>query len=105
MDTTVDLPHVDKARCQTLAQRIDVELLETLAWSFRAGYMAQDRKTIAIETAVTRLDLAKFFVIAWEMKMLTDAQYARISEHLVEASKMLVGWKAYVEKKTPVKQS
>ncbi|HEY4520793.1 MAG TPA: four helix bundle protein [Candidatus Paceibacterota bacterium] len=100
------LPHVDKAKRQTLAQRIDAELLETLAWSFRAGYMAQDRKTIAIETAVTRLDLAKFFlVIAWEMKMLTDAQYARISEHLVEASKMLVGWKAYVEKKTPVKQS
>jgi hypothetical protein len=33
--------------------------------------------------------------------MLTDAQYAQLSEYLVEASKMLVGWKHYIEKKTP----
>lgn len=96
------LPHVDKAKRQTLAQRIDTELLETLACSFRAAYVKEDRKITLIETALARLDLAKFFlVIGWEMKMLTDAQYSQLSEYLVEASKMLVGWKNYLEKKTP----
>ena len=96
------LPHVDKARRQTLAQRIDSELLETLAYSFRASYLKDERKILAIETALARLDLAKFFlIIGWEMKMMTDAQYAQLSEYLVEASKMLVGWKNYLEKKTP----
>ena len=91
-----------KAHRQTLAARIDAELLETLAQSFRAGYLKGDRKITAVETAIGRLDLAKFFlIIAWETKILTDSQYAQISEYLVEASKMLVGWKAYIEKKTP----
>ncbi len=95
------LPHVDKARRQTLAQRIDSELLETLEHSFRAGYVRDERKISALETAIGRLDLAKFFLlIAWEMSMLTDAQYRHISEHLIEASKMLSGWKSYMEKKT-----
>ncbi|MEK7092859.1 MAG: four helix bundle protein, partial [Patescibacteria group bacterium] len=96
------LPHVDKARRQTIAQRIDIELLEALAYSFRAAYLQGERKIAAIEAALAHLDLAKFFlVIAWEMKMLTDSQYAQLSEYLVEASKMLVGWKNYIEKKTP----
>lgn len=77
-------------------------MLETLACSFRATYLREDRKIAAIEAALARLDLAKFFlVIGWEMKMLTDSQYAQLSEYLVEASKMLVGWKNYSEKKTP----
>lgn len=60
------------------------------------------RQIAALETAIGRLDLAKFFLlIAWEMAVLTDAQYQHISEHLVEASKMLTGWKSYYsEKKT-----
>jgi hypothetical protein len=96
------LPHVDKARRQTIAQRIDAELLETLAYSFRATYLKDARKVAAIETALAHLDLAKFFlIIGWEMKMLTDTQYAQLSEYLAEASKMLVGWKNYIEKKTP----
>ncbi len=99
------LPHVAKAHRQTIAQRIDSELLETLAQSFRAGYLPYERKLIAIGTALARLDLAKFFlVIAWEMSVLTDSQYARLSEYLVEASKMLVGWKTYTEKKTPARK-
>jgi hypothetical protein len=95
------LPHIDKVRRQTLARRIDAELLETLAQSFRAGYLREEHKMLALETAIGRLDLAKFFLlIAWEMAVLTDAQYRHISEHLVEASKMLTGWKSYSEKKT-----
>ncbi|MBI5645183.1 four helix bundle protein [Candidatus Kaiserbacteria bacterium] len=95
------LPHVAKARRQTIAQRIDSELLETLAHSFRAEYLKGERKISSLEAAIARLDLAKFFlIIAWEMSVLTDAQYARISEYLIEASKMLVGWKNYIEKKT-----
>lgn len=56
----------------------------------------------AVGGAVVRLDLVKFFLlVGWEIGMITDKQYAHISAPLVAASKMLVGWKTYLENKTP----
>ncbi len=56
---------------------------------------------VAVEHAVVRLDIVKFFLlVSWEIEMITDKQYVHISTPLSEASKMLVGWKDYMEKKT-----
>jgi len=96
------LPHVAKARRQTIGGRIDGALLDTLEHAFRAGYASGLRKLAALEYSIEKLDAAKFFLlVGWESDALTNAQYLRIAELLVDASKMLVGWKAYVEKKTP----
>jgi hypothetical protein len=96
------LPHSSKIQRHTLGDKIDELFLETLEWAFRASYLSGSEKTIAVAGAVVRLDLVKFFLlVAWEIDMITDKQYAHISEPLVEASKMLVGWKDYLEKKTP----
>ena len=96
------LSHTPKYSRQTLGLKIDYLLLETLEWAFRASYLPPSQKTSAVITAITKLDLAKFFLqVGWEGGMLDDKQYARVSEPLVEASKMLVGWKEYLEKKTP----
>lgn len=96
------LPHSSKIHRQTLGEKIDRLLLETLEWAFRASYLSGQKKITTVEGAVVRLDLVKFFLlIAWEIDMLTDKQYAQLSAPLVDASKMLVGWKEYLEKKTP----
>ncbi len=96
------LPHVAKARRQTVGARIDGALLDTLEHAFRAGYASGVRKLEALEYSIEKLDAAKFFLlVGWESDALTNAQYLRIAGLLVDASKMLVGWKAYVEKKTP----
>ena len=96
------LPHSSKIQRHTLGERTDALLLETLEWAFRASYLSGPQKVAAVESAVVRLDLVKFFLlVAWEIGMLTDKQYTQLSAPLVEASKMLVGWKAYLEKKTP----
>ncbi|MEK7109099.1 MAG: four helix bundle protein [Patescibacteria group bacterium] len=96
------LPHSSKIQRHTLGEKIDRLLLETLEFAFRASYLSGQQKISAVESAVVRLDLVKFFLlVAWEIDMLTDKQYARLSAPLVESSKMLVGWKTYLEKKTP----
>lgn len=96
------LPHSSKIQRHTLGEKINELFLEALEWAFRASYVPWSHKVVAVENAVVRLDLAKFFLlVAWEISMLTDKQYAHISTPLVEASKMLVGWKEYLEKKTP----
>ena len=95
------LPHSSKTQRRTLGEKIDGLFLETLEWAFRASYLSGQQKITAIGSAVVRLDLAKFFLlVAWEIGMLTDKQYAHLSAPLVEASKMLFGWKEYEEKKT-----
>ena len=96
------LPHSSKTQRRTLGDKIDALFLETLEWTFRASYVARPQKVAAVKDAVVRLDLVKFFLlVAWDIGMITDKQYAHLSAPLVESSKMLVGWKAYLEKKTP----
>jgi len=96
------LPHSSKTQRRTLGEKIDGLFLETLELAFRASYLSGRQKAEAVDGSVVRLDLVKFFLlVGWEIGMFTDKQYAQLSAPLVEASKMLVGWKAYLEKKTP----
>lgn len=96
------LPHVAKARRQTIAARIDSTLLDTLEYAFRAEYLSGSQKIATLDTSIARLDTAKFLLlVGWEGNAITNAQYMRITSLLVEASKMLVGWRLYLEKKTP----
>lgn len=97
------LPHVAKARRQTIAARIDTALLDALESAFSASYLPLVRKVSALDISIARLDVAKFLlVIGWECDAITNAQHAQIAGLLVDASKMLVGWRNYLEKKTPV---
>ncbi len=96
------LPHVAKAKRQTIGTRIDLALLDTLEYAFRAGYLSGPKKIDALDTSIARLDAAKFFLlVGWESGAITNAQHLRIAGLLVDASKMLVGWRSYLQKKTP----
>ena len=96
------LPHVAKARRQTIGARIDEALLDTLEYAFRAEYLSGQRKMDVLEIAIAKCDAAKFFLlVGWECSAITNAQHLRITELLVDASKMLVKWRIYLEKKTP----
>jgi hypothetical protein len=96
------LPHVAKAKRQTLGVRIDSALLDTLEFAFRAAYLGDAQKVHALTCAIERLDVAKFLIlVGWESNAITNGQHLQITTSLVDASKMLVAWKAYVEKKTP----
>lgn len=93
------LPHIAKARRQTIAARIDSTLLDTLEYAFQAGYLSEQRKTEALDVSIAKLDIAKFFLlVGWESDAITNAQHMRITGLLVDASKMLVGWRLYLEK-------
>jgi hypothetical protein len=88
-------------RRQSVVGRIDTAFLDVLEHSFRAGYLSGAKKLEAVEASLTTLDVAKFFLlVAWESNALTNSQYLNVSGLLVDASKMLVGWRTYLEKKT-----
>ncbi len=96
------LPHVAKTRRQTVGARIDAALLDTLESAFSAAYLPPIQKLAALDASIMRLDIAKFLLmVGWEGNAITSAQHFQISNLLVDASKMLVGWRSYVEKKTP----
>ncbi len=100
------LPHIAKSRRQTIAARIDGVLLDTLEHTFRAGYLSGEPKIQALETSIAKLDAAKFFLlVGWESNAITNAQHLRIVTLLIDASKMLIGWRSYLEKKTPTSWS
>ncbi len=93
------LPHVAKTRRQTIAARIDSALLDTLEYAFQAEYLSGQPKIKAIDISIARLDIAKFFLlVGWESNAITNAQHMRIAGLLIDASKMLVGWRSYLEK-------
>jgi len=95
------LPHISKSQRQTIAAKIDEFLLNGLESTFRASYAPTPKRFDFVADAIIKIDSAKFFLlIGWENKIIDDKKYIRLSEKLVEASKMLAGWKAYLEKKT-----
>lgn len=96
------LPHVAKTKRQTIGTRIDTALLDTLESAFSAAYLPSAQKISALNISIARLDVAKFLLlVGWESNAITNAQHVRISGLLVDASKMLVAWRSYLEKKTP----
>lgn len=98
------LPHVAKMHRQTIAARIDTAFLDALESAFSASYLPPAQKLTALTRSIARLDVAKFLLlVGWEARTITNAQHMRISKLLIEASKMLVGWKTYLEKKTPAR--
>jgi len=54
-----------------------------------------------VQRASTKLDALKFFLqIAWELKVLDNKQYLRLSEPLNEVGKMLGGWRKTLQTTT-----
>ncbi|OGZ52728.1 MAG: hypothetical protein A3B25_00845 [Candidatus Ryanbacteria bacterium RIFCSPLOWO2_01_FULL_48_26] len=93
------LPHIPKTARYTLGLKIDSLLVETIEAIFIASYISKERKTIYLERASGKLDLAKFFLqVLWEIKSLDNKKYILISEPLEEIGKMLGGWLKQVEK-------
>lgn len=70
---------------------------------FRAKYSSGDKKKELVIEALNKSDLVKFFLtLMWECKIIKDKPYIKISEVLVEAGRMLSGWKDYLDKKNPL---
>lgn len=84
---------------------MDKLLLEILDLTFRASYSSGLKKLDLVSESVIKNDLLKFFLtVMWECKIMEDKKYIRISTILVEASKMLSGWKEYLQNKNPLGQ-
>lgn len=77
----------------TLGEKIDVLFLKILSLIFTASRLNKSDKLLFVQKASLHLDNLKFLVqIAWEIKVLDDKKYIRISENLNEAGKMIGGW-------------
>jgi hypothetical protein len=81
---------------------LEKALLDTLEYIFILSFLPPAQKLPMIGKAISRLDIAKFFLqIAWESKLLNDVQYSELLTGLEEIGKMLYGWRKGLESKTP----
>ena len=89
----------------SLGQKIEHSFLDVLEVTYLSTYLQPDQKVIGLGKAISKLDVAKFFMqIAWENKLIPLDKYADISGKLGEVGRMLGGWrKGVIEKlnKTP----
>jgi len=98
------LPHVPKDFRYSLGTKIDRSLIEIAELLFLASYLSKEQKLRYLRKAITRLDLAKFFLqILWDVKALDDKKYITLSEQFETVGKMLGGWVRGLESKPPAK--
>lgn len=77
----------------TLGAKIDSLFLDITELLFISGYLPKQEKSPYLEKALRKLDILKFFLqVSWEIKMLNNKKYIRLSECLNEVGKMLYGW-------------
>ena len=87
------LPNFPRTIRFTLGEKLDLLLLKIMAIVFTASKLCKEEKLPLVQKASTYIDHAKFFLqIAWEMNLLDDKKYARISEHIADIGKMTGGW-------------
>lgn len=76
-----------------------IDILETI---YRAIYLEKEKKILALHIIIRKLDSLKFiFKIAWEIKVLDNKAYIRVSEPLFETGKMLGGWLRKLKENSP----
>jgi hypothetical protein len=81
----------------TLGAKIDLLFVELIESLLLAGYAKRQDKLGIIVHASTKLDLLKFFLqTAWEMKILENSVYARVSDPVNEIGRILGGWRKRV---------
>lgn len=77
----------------TLGLKIDSLFIEIIELAIKASYLTKTEKIIHLMQLSMKLDLLKFFLqITWEIKILDDKKYIRLSERLDEIGRMLGGW-------------
>lgn len=87
------LPHLPRLSRYTLGAKVDALFTDLLEFILLAGYSAKAQKLLAVQQASIKLDALKFFLqIIWEIRVLDNKKYIRISESLAEIGKMLGGW-------------
>ncbi|MFH1367346.1 MAG: four helix bundle protein [Patescibacteria group bacterium] len=96
------LPQLPRLSRYTLGQKIDALFCDILELILEAGYASRDGKQPIISRASVKLDALKFFLrLAWELKVIDTKKYTLLIEPLVEAGRMLGGWRKQLVNKTP----
>ena len=97
------LPHMARLTRYSLGQHIDGLFIRLLEAILAAGFAERAHKPECLEKASVTLDCLKLFLqVAWELKAIDNKAFANVGGPLVEAGKMLGGWKKQVSKTPPL---
>lgn len=84
---------IPKTHRFTLGLRIDSMLVDCVESISVAGFTRQPEKLLYVQSAIRKLDTAKFLLLVlWETKSLDNKKYIALSEKLEEVGRMLGGW-------------
>lgn len=85
-----------------MGSKTDAIFADLLELILTAGSINRHQKLIVVQKASAKLDLLKFFMqILWELKILDNSKFQRISVPISEIGKMIGGWQKQLLKETP----
>lgn len=94
--------HFPKKSRYTLGDKIDSRFLNVLELLAIATYQGKEEKLATLDRAIVGIDLLKFlFRVAWELKILDEKKYRKLSEEMAEVGRQIGGWRKGLQKKTP----
>lgn len=94
--------HFPKKSRYTLGDKIDTRFLNVLELISIATYQNKDEKLHTLDRATMGVDVLKFLLrVAWELHILDDKKYTKLSEEIQEIGRQIGGWKKGLQKKTP----
>ena len=94
--------HFPKRSRYTFDAKVDSLFLDIVELLFVASSLPRDQKFPVLQRASGKLDSLKFFLrITWELKILDNNKYIKLSESLNNIGRMLGGWMKNAERETP----
>lgn len=94
--------HFPKKSRYTLGDKIDTRFLNVLELISIATYQSKEEKLNTLNRAIMGIDVLKFLLrVAWELKILDDKKYTKLSEGIQEIGRQVGGWRKGLQTKTP----
>ncbi|MEK7115063.1 MAG: four helix bundle protein [Patescibacteria group bacterium] len=88
------LPNFSRPTRYTICEKIDNLFLEIIELVFTSIYAQDKERIINLTLANKKLDLIKFLLqMLWEIKLLTNNKYIRISKPIESLGKIIGAWK------------
>jgi len=87
------LVHMPRLSRYTLGTKTDVLFTDLIAIILKAGYTKREQKLPILQQASNKLDNLKFFLqLIWEMKLIDNKKYTKLSSSLAEVGRIIGGW-------------
>lgn len=95
------IPHLQKTTRYSVGVKVDATILDAAESALTAGFLEREEKLPYLRRSIAKTDIALFLLqTMWENGTLSEKNYLILSITLIDAGKMLGGWRNQIRKQT-----